>query len=67
MENTSRSLNHDLDKGMVEGKYKDTRKGWGGVVEPTTEQTRKHLHSDRYDIVEVHPKITPDGRATYAD
>lgn len=65
MQNNSRSLNHDLDTGMVEGKYKEMVKNRGGGVDPATSLSRQHLHPDRYDITEAHPKVTPDGRIAY--
>lgn len=62
--NTSRSLNHDLGLGSIDGKYKQvaTRER-GGVVEPATALARQHLHPQWYGTgTEAPTKVTPTGR-----
>ena len=60
MRNETRSLNYELGQGMVTGRYKKMRPSWGGVVEPLTERERSEL-SSKFDMVEKHPKLAPDG------
>lgn len=62
--NMSRSMNHDLSMGMVDGKYKQiaTRER-GGLVDPATVASRQHLLPLWYGTgTEAPTKVRPDGR-----
>lgn len=62
----SRSANHELDKGMVEGSYKLRVKDRGGVVEQATSRERYDLSGVYFNICEAPVMITPDGRSVSA-
>lgn len=61
-----RSMNGDLELGMVEGGIKQVVKNRGGVVEATTWDARKSLNDTWYGIHELPDPHTPDGEHTHS-
>lgn len=55
-----RSMNSDLELGMVDGKYKQVVKDRGGVVETSTYESRECLNDTWYGIHEAKTFHTPD-------
>lgn len=60
-----RSMNQDLELGMVEGGHKMVVKDRGGVVEPTTCEARQSLSDTWHGIHEAPTMHTPDGLHTH--
>ena len=63
-ENTSRSMNRDLDEGLTDGKYKKraTRER-GGQIDPATLMNRRDLNDIWYGVhAEAPIKVRPDGK-----
>jgi len=57
-----RSMNHDLEEGMSDGKYKKIVANRGGIVEKDLFYTSRHDLNDLwYGIHEDMVKILPDG------
>jgi hypothetical protein len=61
-----RSMNGELELGMVDGSYKMVVKDRGGVVEPTTHEARQNLHDVWHGIHEAPAMHTPDGAHTHS-
>jgi hypothetical protein len=59
----TRSVNAELDEGATDGKYRKVVMDRGGVVEPATYDSRRHLSDTWHGIHEQGVKIRPDGRA----
>lgn len=59
-----RSMNGDLELGMVDGKYRMVVKDRGGVVETTTYESRKNLNDTWYGLHEADVMETPDAATT---
>lgn len=59
----SRSANHELDMGMVDGTYKQRVKDRGGVVDSATTRERHDLSGTYFNICEAPVMLTPDGRS----
>jgi hypothetical protein len=58
----SRSMNHDLEEGMSDGKYKKIVQNRGGIVEKQLAyDTREDLCDVYYGIHEDNEKHLPDG------
>ncbi len=57
----SRSVIHELNQGMVDGKYRQVNKDRGGDIDPATYAARKDLNDVWFGIHEVPVKETPDG------
>jgi hypothetical protein len=60
-----RSMNQDLETGMVEGSYKMVVKDRGGLVESTTWEARQSLADIWHGIHECPSMHTPDGLHTH--
>lgn len=57
-----RSVNRELEQGMVDGRYKQVIKDRGGVVEQGTWYERDDLSWIYYGICEAPVMDTPDGQ-----
>ena len=57
----SRSMNADLSEGMTDGEYKKYSPNRGGVIEPTTRQTRSDLEAMYYGFQDKPIKVASDG------
>lgn len=55
-----RSMNGDLELGMVDGKYRMVVKDRGGVVETSTYDSRRDLNDTWYGLHEAPTMDTPD-------
>lgn len=58
----SRSPNVELQRGMVDGTYKEVVRDRGGFVEATTTDARSELNDIWFGIHETRVKRLPDGR-----
>lgn len=56
-----RSCNDELNQGSIDGTYQQVSPNRGGVIEPTTWNTRRDLYPTWYGINEVVSKEMPDG------
>lgn len=58
----SRSPNVELQRGMIDGTYKQVVKDRGGFAEPATYDARRELTDIYYGIHEAKVKRLPDNR-----
>jgi hypothetical protein len=61
-----RSMNGDLEQGMIDGSHKQVVKDRGGDVDPATYEARKTLNDTWYGIHECPDPHTPDGLHTHS-
>lgn len=57
----NRSMNAEVSEGMTDGSHKKIVTDRGGVVEPTTYESRIDLNNNWFGITEKKVKVTPDG------
>ena len=62
-----RSMNADLELGMVEASYKQVVKNRGGIVENTTYEARQNLADIWHGVHECPAMHTPDGLHTHSE
>ncbi len=62
--NTSRNMNAELVEGATDGGYKKVVQNRGGIVEPSTADSRAPLDDVYYGFHEINPKDIP-GMAGY--
>ena len=55
-----RSANDELNQGMIDGTYRQIVMNRGGVIDPATYATRRHLNDVWYGLHEVDVKEMPD-------